>query len=102
MDVEKRKQNILRAQEIFAEAGITAKTGFWTYEELRSDKLGYPGFANYYLKQGRDFKNEPNMANVSIYRELYYIDKAFGTTACEQLQDGVRHTLREDIIKVES
>ena len=100
MDDQKRKQNILRAQEIFAEAGITAKTGFWTYEELRSDQLGYPGFANYYLKQGRDFKNEPNMAKVSIYKELYYIDKAFGTKASDQLRDGVRHTLREDIIKV--
>ena len=101
MNRVKREKYILRAREIFAQAGITAKTGFWTYEELRSDKLKkYPGFANYYLKQGRDLKNEPNMANVSIYRELYYIDKAFGTTASEQLVEVVRHTFREDIIKV--
>ena len=101
MNDQKREKSILRAQEIFAQAGITAKTGFWTYEELRGDELNYPGFANYYLKQCRNFKNEPNTAKVSIYKELYYIDKAFGTTGNEQLQDAVRHTLREDIIKVE-
>ena len=109
---EKRKKIIVRVQEIFAQAGtynylelatdkgVTAKTGLWTYEELRSEELGYQGFASYYLKHSRDFKNEPNMANVSIYKELYYIDKAFGTTASEQLIEVVRHTFREDIIKV--
>lgn len=102
MNRVKREKYILRAREIFAQAGITAKTGFWTYEELRSDKLkNYPGFANYYLKQCIDLINGTDKANISIYKELYYVDKAFGTTACEQLQDAVTKTLREDIIKVD-
>ena len=118
MNSEKRKKIIVRVQEIFAQAGtynylelttekgIPAKTGLWSYEELRSEELGFQGFASYYLCHSRDFNrlqqtsNEPNMANVSIYKELYYIDKAFGTTASEQLIEVVRHTFREDIFKV--
>lgn len=64
------------------------------YELVRYND--YVGFANIYLKKSKS----DDKIDINIYSELVQLDSKLGTTATEQLEACVYHSLRLDLIKV--
>ena len=92
---EERKELNLIAETLIKYLGVN----IYKYDELR-DKLGYVGYADYYLKKCWNKSELKNKADVTIYKQLLEIDAKLGTTQSEQLFKCVFHSFRMDLIKV--
>ena len=72
------------------------------YEELK--KIGYDGFANYYLQQCDETLSsltiKDDESDVHIYTKLVEVDSKLGTPAIHQLLRLLNHSLRLDLLKV--
>ena len=68
------------------------------YEKLR--KTFFLGFAHVYLQRCDKESKSGNIADVQLYKKLVELDTRLGTTATEQLFEGLYHSLRLDLIKV--
>ena len=95
---EEMKESNLKAEKIIDSLGITIRVTGNEFDVLR--KVGYVGYAQYYLQQCWNKSELKNKADVIIYKKLLEIDSKLGTTQTEQLFGCVFHSLRIDLIKV--
>ena len=96
---DERKELNLKAGRLIKSLGIFINVTENKFEMLR-EKLGYVGYANYYLQACWDKSELKNKADVTIYKQLLEIDSKLGTTQSEQLFECVFNLLRINIIKV--
>ena len=80
---EEMKESNLKAEKIIDSLGITIRVTGNEFDVLR--KVGYVGYADYYLKNCWDESEFKNKADVTIYKQLLEIDAKLGTTQTEQL-----------------
>ena len=99
MSNKERKELNLKAGRLIKSLGIFINVTENKFEMLRG-KLGYVGYASYYLKACWDESKLKNNADVKIYKQLLEIDSKLGTTQSEQLFECVFHSLRMDLNKV--
>ena len=66
----------------------------------RTRKLGYDGFADFYLAQFINKCKSDDEIDGRIYTKFVEIDRSLGTTTSEQLLNCLLQTTRSDIIKV--
>ena len=97
-DAERKKLN-LEAGRLIQSLGISINVTENEFDVLR-EKLGYVGYASYYLRKCYDESELINKADVKIYNQLIEIDSKLGTTQTEQLLNCVRWSVRMDLIKV--
>ena len=97
-DAERKELN-LKAGRILKPLGIPIDVTENEYDELR-EKLGWVGYAHYYLGNCYDDSELINKADIEIYKKLLQIDSKLGTTPTEQLFECVKHSVRIDLIKV--
>ena len=91
---EETKELNLQAGRLFESLGID----MYDYDALR--KVGWVGYAHYYLVKCWNKSELRNNADVAIYKQLLEIDAKLGTTQSEQLFGCVFYSLRIDLIKV--
>ena len=95
---EKEKNNLnIRGQDILRKTVVRYRGS--DYDKLRK-KLGWAGFANYYIDQCWDKTELVNRADINIYKELITIDEKLGTKMTEQLFWCVFYSNRMDLFKV--
>ena len=92
---EKKELNI-RGRDILRKTGVQYGDG--DYDTLR--KIGWAGFASYYIFKSWDETDLVNKADVNIYKQLITIDGKMGTKMTEQLVECVGFTYRKDLFKV--
>ena len=96
-DAERKKLN-LEAGRLIQSLEISIPIRETGFDQLR--KLGFVGYANYYLPNCFDKSQLVNKADVTIYKQLLEIDSKLGTTQAEQLFECVFWSVRMDLIKV--
>ena len=99
MSDDERKELNLKAERLIDSLRIYIKLTGNEFDVLR-EKLGYVGYANYYLKHCYDESELRNKADIEIYKILLEIDAKLGTTSTEQLFWCVFYSVRMDLIKV--
>ena len=99
MSDDERKELNLKAGRLIESLGIPIDVTENEYDELR-EKLGYVGYAHYYLHNCYDESELINKAEIEIYKKLLEIDSKLGTTQSEQLFGCVLYSVRMDLIKV--
>ena len=97
-DAERRELN-LTAGRLIDSLGIYIHVTENNFDVLR-EKLGWVGYAHYYLGHCYDDSALLNKAENKIYKKLLEIDSKLGTTQTEQLFSCVFHSVRMDLIKV--
>ena len=97
-DAERKELN-LEAGKLIQSLGIQAAVRENGFGELR-EKLGYTGFAGYYLGHFYDDSELINQADIGIYNQLLEIDSKLGATQTEQLVSCVSYAVRMDLIQV--
>ena len=70
----------------------------YDYDALR--KVGWVGYAHYYLYDCWKESELKNKAEVTIYKQLLEFDSKLGTTQSEQLFECIRYSPRKDFIEV--
>ena len=96
---KERKELNLKAGRLIKSLGIFINVTENKFEMLR-EKLGYVGYANYYLRVCWNKSELKNKADVTIYTQMLEIDAKLGTTQTDQLFWCVFYSLRMDLIKV--
>ena len=96
---KERKELNLKAGRLIKSLGISINVTENKFEMLR-EKLGYVGYADYYLQECWNESELKNKADVKIYQQLVEIDSELGTAPTEQLFECVFNTVRIDLIKV--
>ena len=91
---EDRKKLNLQAGSLFGSLGID----MFDYDALR--KVGYAGYAEYYIRKCWDESEMKNKADVTIYKQFLKIDSKLGTTQTEQLFTCLFYSPRKDLIEV--
>ena len=97
-DVERKELN-LKAGTLIKILGINIAVTENKFDVLR-EKLGWVGYASYYVGHCYDDSELINKAEIEIYKKLLEIDAKLGTTSTEQLFKCVFHSVRMDLIKV--
>ena len=92
---EERKELNLKAGSLIKYLGVN----IYKYDKLR-DKLGYVGYADYYLQKCWNESELKNKPDVTIYKQLLEIDSKLGTTQSEQLFWCLAYSPRKDLIEV--
>ena len=99
MSDKERKELNLKAGRLIKSQGISIPVNDNGFDVLR-EKIGYVGYASYYIHNCWDESELKNKADVTIYKQLLEIDSKLGTTQSEQLFLCVFNSLRMDLIKV--
>ena len=89
----------MKAERLINSLGISIAVTENEFDVLR-EKLGYVGYANYYIHNCWDESKLKNKADVKIYKQLLEIDSKLGTTQSEQLRWCLSYSPRKDLIKV--
>ena len=95
---KERKESNLKAEKIIDSLGIRIRVTGNEFDVLR--KVGYVGYANYYLRVCWDKSELKNKADVTIYKQLLEIDSKLGTTSSEQLFKCILYSPRKNFIEV--
>ena len=98
MSDEERKELNLKAGRLLKSLGINVDVKDDEYDELK--KLGFVGYADYYLQECWNESELKNKADVTIYKQLLEIDSKLGTTQSEQLRWCLRYSPRKDLMEV--
>ena len=99
MSNTERKELNLQAGRLIKSLGISIAVNENEFDVLR-EKLGWVGYAHYYLRECWNGSELKNKADVTVYKQLLEIDSKLGTTQTEQLFICVFLSLRMDLIKV--
>ena len=99
MSQTERKELNLKAGKLIKSLGIYIVVTENEFDVLR-EKIGYVGYAHYYLQVCYDDSELINKAKIEIYKELLEIDAKLGTTQTEQIFWCVYNSVRVDLIKV--
>ena len=99
MSKKERKKLNLKAGRLIKSHEISFRDQENIYDELR-EKLGYVGYAHYYIRNCWDESELKNKADVEIYKQLLEIDSKLGTTQSEQLRWCLAFSPRKDLIEV--
>ena len=99
MSEAERKELNLKAGRLIDSLGISIAVTENEFDDLR-EKLGFVGYAHYYLQECFDESELINNAEIKIYKNLLEIDSKLGTTKSEQLFACLFISVRMDLIKV--
>ena len=91
---DERKELNMKAGRLFKNCGID----MYDYDELR--KVGWVGYAHFYLVECWNKSELKNEADVAVYKQLLEIDSKLGTTQSEQLRWCLAYSPRKDLIEV--